>query len=303
MEWAYSLFRRRGKLAPVTDQVDRVSGGIEGVAEPSSETRDTENVPHNLTCPVCLGVFDEPCSLPVCGHTFCRSCLIRCATHRVLTRCPVCRAEPTHEAKEEEQLNSTQEQMVRELITDESIDSEVKAAFPKEHAASMARRELRLKMECGARELPLMDGCGTACSMVITGLKVGSKAKLNFSKPGHYTMLAHSISVPGAPRFGLLLPGETKGLVVGIMAPLFKRCDSFAEAHRKVFQTCGKRWSMSLVLEVLVVDTFTLLGKSYLGQGSDRALNKPFLLPLVDGDQHPARSFTVARAYFGEAEL
>jgi len=303
MQWACSLFRRRGKLAPATAQLDRVSGGIGGVAELSSETRDTEDVPHNLTCPICFGVFDEPCSLPMCGHTFCRSCLIRCATNRILSRCPVCRAESTQEAREEEQLNSTQEQMVRECITDESLDAEVKASFPKEHAASMARRELRLKMEHGACELPLMDGCETVCSVGITRLKVGSKAKLSFSKPGHYTMLAHSISVRGAPRFGLLFPGETKGLVVGIMAPLFKRCDSFAEAHRKVFQACGKQWSMSLVLEVLVVDTFTLLGKSYLGQGSDKALNKPFLLALLDGDEHPARSFTVARAYFGGARL
>ncbi len=64
-----------------------------------------------LTCPVCLGLFDDPVSLPGCGHTFCW----RCADHSVLNdvrmrrgdarpSCPVCRAPIAHELRSSTQL-------------------------------------------------------------------------------------------------------------------------------------------------------------------------------------------------------
>lgn len=31
-----------------------------------------------LTCAVCLSLFEEPVTLPVCSHNFCRSCLVAC---------------------------------------------------------------------------------------------------------------------------------------------------------------------------------------------------------------------------------
>nr|XP_015195293.1 PREDICTED: tripartite motif-containing protein 52-like isoform X2 [Lepisosteus oculatus] len=45
-----------------------------------------------LQCPVCLGLFSDPVTLP-CGHTFCRGCLESyLATDVPVHLCPECRA-------------------------------------------------------------------------------------------------------------------------------------------------------------------------------------------------------------------
>eukprot|EP00057_Strongylocentrotus_purpuratus_P002570 XP_003724773.2 PREDICTED: E3 ubiquitin-protein ligase TRIM71-like [Strongylocentrotus purpuratus] len=48
----------------------------------------------NLTCPLCLGIFDEATILTSCGHTFCRKCLKNYdLSHQDLDHmiCPLCR--------------------------------------------------------------------------------------------------------------------------------------------------------------------------------------------------------------------
>ncbi|XP_030835943.1 tripartite motif-containing protein 45-like [Strongylocentrotus purpuratus] len=49
---------------------------------------------HNLTCPLCLDIFDEATILTSCGHTFCRKCLEKYdLSHQDLDHmiCPLCR--------------------------------------------------------------------------------------------------------------------------------------------------------------------------------------------------------------------
>ncbi|KAI7857795.1 hypothetical protein BDC45DRAFT_428053, partial [Circinella umbellata] len=43
---------------------------------------------HLLECPICCSCLYQPCTVP-CGHTFCRSCLVRSLDHT--PSCPICR--------------------------------------------------------------------------------------------------------------------------------------------------------------------------------------------------------------------
>ncbi|XP_041475863.1 uncharacterized protein LOC121424297 [Lytechinus variegatus] len=62
------------------------------MAEKAKE--EASNYPQNLTCPLCLDVFDEATILTACGHTFCRKCLRNYdQVHQELDHmiCPLCR--------------------------------------------------------------------------------------------------------------------------------------------------------------------------------------------------------------------
>ncbi|XP_030844045.1 tripartite motif-containing protein 72-like [Strongylocentrotus purpuratus] len=62
-----------------------------------AEKQDEEDVPipsQGLTCPLCLGIFDDATLLISCGHTFCRPCLRKYdLSHQDLDHmvCPLCR--------------------------------------------------------------------------------------------------------------------------------------------------------------------------------------------------------------------
>ncbi|XP_030835230.1 E3 ubiquitin-protein ligase TRIM71-like [Strongylocentrotus purpuratus] len=62
-----------------------------------AEKTEKEKVPsfsQDLTCPLCLGIFDEATILTSCGHTFCRKCLRNYdLSHQNLNHmiCPLCR--------------------------------------------------------------------------------------------------------------------------------------------------------------------------------------------------------------------
>ncbi|CAN8193962.1 unnamed protein product [Coccothraustes coccothraustes] len=51
-----------------------------------------------LQCSCCLQLFAEPVRLSVCGHSFCRGCILRYCAGRPRARCPLCRRdfEPQH---------------------------------------------------------------------------------------------------------------------------------------------------------------------------------------------------------------
>lgn len=50
-----------------------------------------ENVPVDLTCPICLDLIRDACVGP-CGHSFCQSCFFRLVRHSTEeTRCPTCK--------------------------------------------------------------------------------------------------------------------------------------------------------------------------------------------------------------------
>ncbi|XP_030844044.1 E3 ubiquitin-protein ligase arc-1-like [Strongylocentrotus purpuratus] len=62
-----------------------------------AEKQEEEDVPissQGLTCPMCLGIFDDATLLTSCGHTFCRTCLRKYdLSHQDLDHmvCPLCR--------------------------------------------------------------------------------------------------------------------------------------------------------------------------------------------------------------------
>uniref|UniRef100_A0A672U625 RING-type domain-containing protein n=1 Tax=Strigops habroptila TaxID=2489341 RepID=A0A672U625_STRHB len=41
----------------------------------------------SLTCAVCLSLFEEPVTLPLCSHNFCRDCVLECLASAEL--CPL----------------------------------------------------------------------------------------------------------------------------------------------------------------------------------------------------------------------
>ena len=46
-----------------------------------------------LECCLCLGRLQDPCTLPTCGHSFCRACLLAInPAHNGSVQCPLCRA-------------------------------------------------------------------------------------------------------------------------------------------------------------------------------------------------------------------
>ncbi|XP_060102537.1 uncharacterized protein LOC132577082 isoform X2 [Heteronotia binoei] len=49
-----------------------------------------------LTCAVCLSLFEEPVTLPVCSHNFCRTCVAACLSQ---ARRPVEQSLPSHEQR------------------------------------------------------------------------------------------------------------------------------------------------------------------------------------------------------------
>ncbi|XP_030849546.1 probable E3 ubiquitin-protein ligase MID2 [Strongylocentrotus purpuratus] len=59
-----------------------------------TEEEKAPSPPENLTCPLCLDIFDEATILTLCGHTFCRKCLKNYdLSHQGLDHmiCPLCR--------------------------------------------------------------------------------------------------------------------------------------------------------------------------------------------------------------------
>eukprot|EP00057_Strongylocentrotus_purpuratus_P014997 XP_011669471.1 PREDICTED: E3 ubiquitin-protein ligase Midline-1-like [Strongylocentrotus purpuratus] len=63
------------------------------MAEKTEKEKPTSSS-ENLTCPLCLEIFDEATILTSCGHTFCRKCLKNYdLSHQDLDHmiCPLCR--------------------------------------------------------------------------------------------------------------------------------------------------------------------------------------------------------------------
>ena len=61
----------------------------------SRDLNKIKSVSKNLDCPICSDLFECPIVLPSCGHTFCKSCIIKwkdtCEENDDDETCPVCR--------------------------------------------------------------------------------------------------------------------------------------------------------------------------------------------------------------------
>ncbi|XP_069505977.1 zinc-binding protein A33-like [Ambystoma mexicanum] len=64
------------------------------VMEPEVLTKPRNSDAHGdfaeeLTCSVCLELFEEPVLLP-CGHCFCQTCIVGTTKHKLIGSCPIC---------------------------------------------------------------------------------------------------------------------------------------------------------------------------------------------------------------------
>uniref|UniRef100_A0A8C7Z6E9 RING-type domain-containing protein n=1 Tax=Oryzias sinensis TaxID=183150 RepID=A0A8C7Z6E9_9TELE len=60
-----------------------------------SSSKPEETLAQELSCPICLQLYQDPVVLP-CGHNYCRDCISKSSdtvdvSSKVLPRCPECR--------------------------------------------------------------------------------------------------------------------------------------------------------------------------------------------------------------------
>uniref|UniRef100_A0A4W3GXQ3 Uncharacterized protein n=1 Tax=Callorhinchus milii TaxID=7868 RepID=A0A4W3GXQ3_CALMI len=102
----------------------------------------------DLTCPVCLDLFNDPVSL-VCGHYFCRSCIAGCWERQEAHFCPECRrACPGRELRASRPLANLSER-ARNLSLDPKLGE-------REHCCGDHREELKLFGETDKKLICLM---------------------------------------------------------------------------------------------------------------------------------------------------
>lgn len=89
----------------------------------------------DLECPLCQSLLYEPISTS-CGHTFCRSCILRSQDHT--NKCPICRAV----------IHITAEQPVNVLIQTILLKN-----FPEEYKAR--KMEVQEQIQSHADNMPL----------------------------------------------------------------------------------------------------------------------------------------------------
>lgn len=58
----------------------------------TADVAATEDLTEELTCSVCLELFEKPVLLP-CGHPFCRTCIDGVCGRKLFVNCPFCRTE------------------------------------------------------------------------------------------------------------------------------------------------------------------------------------------------------------------
>uniref|UniRef100_A0A4W3GZY8 RING-type domain-containing protein n=1 Tax=Callorhinchus milii TaxID=7868 RepID=A0A4W3GZY8_CALMI len=107
-----------------------------------------QSLAEDLTCPVCLDLFNDPVSL-VCGHYFCRSCIAGCWERQEAHSCPECRrACPGRELRASRPLANLSER-ARNLSLDPKRGE-------REHCCGDHREELKLFGETDKKLICLM---------------------------------------------------------------------------------------------------------------------------------------------------
>uniref|UniRef100_A0A4W3GVR5 Uncharacterized protein n=1 Tax=Callorhinchus milii TaxID=7868 RepID=A0A4W3GVR5_CALMI len=107
-----------------------------------------QSLAEDLTCPVCLDLFNDPVSL-VCGHYFCRSCIAGCWERQEAHFCPECRrACPGRELRASRPLANLSER-ARNLSLDPKLGE-------REHCCGDHREELKLFGETDKKLICLM---------------------------------------------------------------------------------------------------------------------------------------------------
>ena len=78
----------------------------------------------SLTCTVCLGYFKDPKQL-ICGHTFCKACLVSIYKSKSELTCPICRQNTTVPTQGVSKLptNLTLKRMLEDLQTGDQLSA------------------------------------------------------------------------------------------------------------------------------------------------------------------------------------
>jgi len=237
-------------------------------------------VPEDLTCPICLQLFDDPVCWPnpQCNgsHHFCRPCIERMATTPLRRLCPICRAPSALPILDQ----------LWTLPVSEELSARLEADYPAAFAASVARRTAaQVAHEALPRfELPLIPNLETTISSdAASKLSRGRVVDVNFFTAEHFLALAAALANKHArSRFALLMEGQRWGYIAGVSSPQLFLPGKFpatmreAVAHLRMKRKCGK--GVMLKMKVVLVDTFHLEGTpreelvdaetaAYLGMG------------------------------------
>ena len=79
------------KLKETTDELASVKIKNAEIEKELKEKDSTlGSIEEDHTCPVCLGILDDPVYNPICGHVFCRGCLVTLMDQKSKS-CPTCR--------------------------------------------------------------------------------------------------------------------------------------------------------------------------------------------------------------------
>ncbi|XP_043942584.1 zinc-binding protein A33-like isoform X1 [Protopterus annectens] len=116
-------------------------------------TADISSLVEELTCSVCLDLFQHPVTLE-CGHNFCRSCIDRNWKTNNIPSCPECRAEfQTRKYAVNKQLaNVVVKTGKKSIQSSEAHVTQNVNQFCKEH-------EEKLKLFCMQEEIPICLIC------------------------------------------------------------------------------------------------------------------------------------------------
>ncbi|XP_026855094.1 zinc-binding protein A33-like isoform X2 [Electrophorus electricus] len=110
-----------------------------------------EELHTELTCPICLDMFNEPVILE-CGHHFCRSCIRQCweAKSEESTSCPKCRKRCTRSLRPNSLLCNVVQSVRR---------ARAKDARPKERAPKMPPDNAKLSSVTASHAEPVSNLC------------------------------------------------------------------------------------------------------------------------------------------------
>ena len=151
-----------------------------------AEKQEEEDVPissQGLTCPLCLGIFDDATLLTSCGHTFCRTCLKKYdLSHQDLDHmvCPLCRT-----------VTKLSANRVDDLLPNVTVNGLVDD-YRARSGGDSAIQEMRQRCTVCNLQVEAIAFCSTCDAYMCDQCCVGHKQLKMFSE-GHEIVSIHDI--------------------------------------------------------------------------------------------------------------
>lgn len=143
--------------------------------------KDLAEMHADLECTLCLKLFYEP-TTTICGHTFCKQCLLRCVRHN--SKCPICRAalyvNPDH------------------CATNITLAAVLQKAFPQEYA----ERELEISNEVVSVKAQHVSPRERLYIFHLDTILPKQHIQLNIFEPRYLWMVQRCME--GSRRFGMV---------------------------------------------------------------------------------------------------